>query len=293
MWALGSGSAKADEGKAPAYDISWPQCENGAPHGEFHFAVIGLNNGRPFTTNDCFKPQYAWAASVQAHPAVYINLDFPKAERPAADNGPYGRCAAEDGWCRGYNWGYALARDSVSRARSFGITPERYWLDVEMANHWSETARDNGQVVRGAVDYFVEHGIPVGVYGTRYQWQLITGGYAPSDVTLPLWVAGAEDATEAEARCSDRSFAFAGGNTWMVQYPEGEFDGNVLCDIAPRVTPAAPAKAPAPIATVVPQPSPTTVRPGATWPEAATNNPSTVTQSLHERIRQVLNSRVP
>lgn len=291
-----SESARADSSGAPAYDISWPQCESGAPHGDFSFAIIGLNNGRPFTTNDCFAPQYTWAAQVQVNPAVYINLDFPRAGRPEADNGPYGRCGETDTWCRGYNWGYALARDSVNRAISFGVSPERYWLDVEMANHWSDVPRDNGQVARGAIDYFLEHRIPVGIYGTRYQWNLITGGYTPPNVTLPLWVAGAEDITEAHERCFNRSLAFAGGDTWLVQYPEGEFDGNVLCSIAPAIKRPQPAK-PAPEVFAVP--STTTATPERApekkvtpWSTRATGT-DTLSRSLGDWVRQAFDGRSP
>lgn len=296
LWSFSGGSAKADSGAAPAYDISWPQCESGAPHGDFSFAVIGLNNGRPFTTNDCFAPQYVWAAQVQLNPAVYINLDFPRPGRPEAENGPFGRCEETDDWCRGYNWGYALARDSVRRAASFGVTPERYWLDVEMANHWSDLARDNGQVTRGAIDYFLEHNIPVGIYGTRYQWNLITGGYTPPNVTLPLWVAGAEDINEARDRCFNRSLAFAGGDTWMVQYPEGAFDGNVLCSIAPPIrrpaikapppaqTPAAPSK------TVAPER--TTERKVTAWSTRAAGTDG-IQQSLTDWLKQSFDGKTP
>lgn len=293
VWVLSTDTVRADSGSGPAYDISWPQCDSGAPYGDFSFAIIGLNNGRPFTTNDCFALQYAWAAQVQVHPAVYINLDFPKAGRPEAENGPYGRCAETDGWCRGYNWGYALARDSVNRALYFGVTPERYWLDVEMANHWSDLARDNGQVARGAIDYFIQHNIPVGIYGTRYQWNLITGGYAPPDVTLPLWVAGAEDITEAHERCFNRSLAFAGGDTWMVQYPEGAFDGNVLCSIAPAVQRPQPAqpvpdRPELPQATVTPEPAPE--KKVTPW-TAKTSGTDTLSRSLGDWIRQGFDGR--
>lgn len=298
-WSFSGTTARADSPGAPAYDISWPQCESGAPHTDFSFAIIGLNNGRPFTTNDCFEPQYVWAAQVQVNPAVYINLDFPKAGRPEAANGPYGRCAETDGWCRGYNWGWALAHDSVNRAMYFGVSPERYWLDVEMANHWSDLARDNGQVARGAIDYFIAHNIPVGLYGTRYQWNLITGGYTPPNVTLPLWVAGAEDIGEAHERCYNRSLAFAGGDTWMVQYPEGEFDGNVLCSIAPPVKrpvvaqppqPVPPETFVAPSTTVIPERTPE--RKVTPW-TAKSDATETISRSLNDWLRQAFDSRSP
>jgi hypothetical protein len=191
-------------------------------------AIIGLNDGRPFTGNECFGQQYRWAEQSQAHPDVYINLDFPALTSPQAATGPYGTCTDGDDWCRGYNYGYALAKETIGRSFVLGVSPGRFWLDVEMENHWSDSARNNAQVVRGALDYFLEFNIPVGIYGTHYQWGLITGGYVPAAV-VPLWVAGAEDRVEATARCDDQSFEFAGGVTWLVQYPEGGFDGNFVC----------------------------------------------------------------
>ncbi len=211
------------------YDISWPQCPTTLPQGGFHFAVIGLNNGYPFSSNDCFAFQYAWASTVEANPDVYINLDFPAPGAAHALDGPYGRCAETDDWCRAYNHGYALAKDNWQRAMYFGVSPGRYWFDVEMINRWSSWREANGQVIHGAVDYFLEHNLPIGIYGTHYQWGLITGHYMP-EVQLPIWVAGATSIEMAAQRCFDDTKRFAGGVTWMVQYPEGPFDGNVLCE---------------------------------------------------------------
>ncbi len=232
-----AGQVQADEGSPPAYDISWPQCPNTFPQGSFSFAVIGLNGGRPFTSNPCFTAQYEWAKLAEPNPDVYINVDFPKKGLKEAMTGPYGRCAETDDWCRGYNWGYNLARNSIERARVYGITPGRYWLDVEVDNYWSDSTRNNSQVVRGALDYFLDFNIPVGIYGTSYQWGLITGGYVPKAAKLPLWVAGAVTRDNAARRCGDASYHFAGGETWMVQYFEGAFDGNYLC-VADRNSPA-------------------------------------------------------
>lgn len=225
-------SVEADGGPSGylIYDISWPQCPTTTPQGGFHFAVIGLNNGYPFSTNDCFEFQYAWAKTVEEHPDVYINLDFPKPGNERALTGPYGRCTETDDWCRAYNYGYALAKDSHARAQRFGITPGRYWFDVEMINYWSNWPAANGQVVHGAVDYFLDMNLPIGIYGTSYQWGLITGNHVPEGATLPLWLAGATSIEHAAARCNDSSKLFAGGVAWLVQYPQDGFDGNVLCE---------------------------------------------------------------
>ena len=241
----------------PAYDISWPQCPDKTPTSSFLFAIIGLNNGRPFTSNPCFREQYAWATLAEPHPDVYINLEFPRADASYAGDGPYGRCAENDGWCRGYNYGWWAAADAVQKATTLGVRPSRYWLDVEMDNYWSDAPRDNAQVVRGALDRFRAMNLSVGIYGTRYQWNLITGGFQAPGV--PLWVAGAEFGSDAISRCTARSFTFAGGVTWMVQYPYEGYDGNYRCPNAgplnAAASPAAPEPAPAAQPTV-PPPSP-------------------------------------
>ena len=224
--------AKADDGEVlPSYDISWPQCPDNIPSGDFEFAVIGLNNGRPFTSNPCFMTQYEWARNAEANPAVYINLDFPRQGRIEAANGPFGACGEFEQWCRGYNWGYHLAEDSVRQAQARGVRPSRYWLDVEMDNYWTNWTPFNAQVVRGVLDYFLEAHVPIGIYGTNYQWGLITGGVQAPE-PLPLWVAGATSGEMAAERCHQEKYAFAGGETWMVQYPYNGYDGNVLCPLA-------------------------------------------------------------
>ncbi len=254
--------------------------------------MIGLNRGKPFTNNECFWPQYQWAKAAQTHPDVYINLDFPRAGRAEALTGPYGRCEETDDWCRGYNWGYNLAKDAVWRGGLWGIQPGRYWFDVEVDNHWSASTRNNAQVVRGAVDYFLDFNVPMGVYGTRYQWGLITGGYALPPMT-PLWVAGARTRAEAERRCDNNTnLAFGGGLIWIAQYyPEGVWDGNVLCPPAvranaaaasqvtstaqaatapsPTQTAAAPTARPAPTATPTASPTPQTLAPEPRIPSFA------------------------
>src|SRR5688572_121570 len=199
----------------PGWDISWPQCGKAYPPGPVAFAIIGINNGRPFTTNPCFMHQYLWAQRSEQHPAVYVNTAFPKPEHTEANLGPYGLCAADDGWCRGYNYGWGLANDVVLRVAQMRITPPIYWLDVETGNYWSSDKQNNSQVIRGALDYFRQRNLKVGIYGTPYQWSLIAGSYTAPGV--PIWTAGAQGIDAAARRCTP-AYAFAGGTVVMVQY---------------------------------------------------------------------------
>jgi hypothetical protein len=225
---LGAHPGLADHGppQIPGYDISWPQCGKLYPPGPIAFAVIGINNGKPYTSNPCFMDQYRWAQRVERNPAVYVNLDYPKPDRPEAKTGPYGTCAEGDEWCRAYNYGYGIGREAVTRAGSLRITPSMYWLDVETGNFWSDDPTYNAQVIRGTIEYFKEKVLPAGIYGTPRQWRIIAG---PSSPGLPIWTAGAQGIDQAMARCDDPAYAFAGGKVVMSQYYDFGFDTNFRC----------------------------------------------------------------
>jgi hypothetical protein len=214
--------------QVPGYDISWPQCHGQAfPPAPIAFMIIGINGGRPFMPNPCFIQQYRWSQRFEPHPAVYLNTDYPKEGRDEpARTGPYGTCAADDEWCRAYNYGYAIAREAVTRAHALGITPSFWWLDVETGNYWSNNPTYNAQVIRAALDYFRERNLPVGIYSTPRQWRIIA---AQAAYGLPVWTAGAQGIDMARERCFDPTYAFAGGEVVLVQYYDHGFDANFAC----------------------------------------------------------------
>lgn len=211
---------------APGFDISWPQCGKAYPPGPVAFAVVGINNGKPFTANPCFLHQFEWAKRIETTPAVYLNTAFPKPGVPEALAGPYGACAETDGWCRGYNYGWGLAKDVVERARAMRVSPSMYWLDVETGNYWSSDTQNNSQVIRAALDYFRAQRLPAGIYGTPYQWRLIAGNWQSPGIAI--WTAGAQGVAMAASRCN-AGYAFAGGTVVMVQYYDWGFDTNHIC----------------------------------------------------------------
>lgn len=210
----------------PGYDISWPQCGKPYPAGPVAFAIIGINGGRPYTANPCFLDEYRWAQRFERNPAVYVNTAYPKPEAIEATIGPSGPCAAEDHWCRAYNFGYGIGREVVQRATNLRIVPSMWWLDVETGNYWSDDPAYNAQVIRATIDYFRERNLPLGIYSTPRQWRIIAGGYAPG---LPVWTAGAQGIEESHRRCFDSAYAFAGGAVRLVQYYDYGFDTNFLC----------------------------------------------------------------
>ncbi|MHB2023423.1 MAG: glycoside hydrolase family 25 domain-containing protein [Mycobacteriales bacterium] len=147
-------------------DISWPQCHTSPsiqlPLG---FLIIGLNDGRPFTTNPCLSSQLS-AASDRSGYAVYANIDAATSGDPTA-------------------YGQAIAADIQRRLQAAGLHPRIVWLDVEVINHWS-TPAVNVAVIRGAVTGLAAHGITAGIYSSPAMWAQITGG---ASLSLPVWTA--------------------------------------------------------------------------------------------------------
>jgi hypothetical protein len=231
-------------------DISWPQCEKGMPSSPQSFGIIGITGGRAFYQNPCLVSEYAWSLLGSAPPSFFVNLNSPMGSAAfKGDSGPRGACRPDDAICRSYNFGYNAARLAYADAQSQETTSSMWWLDVETENSWSDNTAANGQVVQGAIDYIRAQGRTVGVYSTGLQWNQIAGGFAPG---LPVWVAGAPDATTAPSYCAS-SHAFGGGTVWLVQYVSGDFDTNYACPAqAPVSLPLTPPLTPLPSALPAP-----------------------------------------
>jgi hypothetical protein len=191
-------------------DISWPQCGGANPSGGYGFGIIGVTGGRPFTGNDCFASQFAWAQSTGS-PQMYINVAY--GQRAAAPL----LCTADDAACQAYNYGYESARwgyqyaakQSNNASDALGV----WWLDVETGNNWSDDTDLNSYVIQGALDYLqLIKGKTVGVYSTSYQWGLIAGSFAPP--STPNWVAGATSLGD-RLKCS--APLWPGGQVWAAQ----------------------------------------------------------------------------
>jgi len=92
------------------------------------------------------------------------------------------------------------------------------WIGAE------EDLGRNRAVIAGAVRYLQEERhFAVGIYSTPAMWEEITGTW---QVGPPAWVGGGTKA-DAPARCG---VGFTGGPVYLVQYPDGDYDGNVRRD---------------------------------------------------------------
>lgn len=213
------------------FDISYPQCNRPYPTAAHSFIIVGVNGGKPFTSNDCFSAEYDWAARTSSQsPSIYMNLKYVVGSTADnGSNGPAGACSDQEETCKAYNYGYNAAKDAYDTPGS--RTGRVWWIDLELENTWSSSEAMNGQVIQGAIDFFQNQGVLVGVYSSPEHWGKIAGSFKPRHVNqgvLPLWIFLADDLGEAPSLCSS-SNAFGGGTPWLVQFPSNGFDGVYVC----------------------------------------------------------------
>jgi hypothetical protein len=236
------------------WDVSWPQCTTAGsatsrlPVGGA-FAVVGLTRGRPFTDNECFAAQWAWASSLPGEPAAYLNLNAP-GPRPGVDGQRWtalcGTGTATSACGRAY--GVAVARYALERLPTVSRSGGRpmVWMDVEgpYANgpFWQTgdagSVAVNRAVLAGAVETLRAAGYRVGIYTDRgtspaNDWRDIMGGYRLTQTQN--WVFRSVTA-DAAAHCTAADSA-TGGPVVMVQVQpqqSGEaFDVDHLCAATP------------------------------------------------------------
>ena len=202
------------------YDVSWPQCGQSLPTSGA-IRIVGVNDGRAFTTNPCLSTQGKWAGSSAS---VYLNLNSPP-DTSRDMTGPAGSCSSSNTSCQAYNYGANAVTFSLSAAQAAGVTGAVWWLDVETGNAWSASTANNDQVIRGALAQLAADKLTAGIYSTSYQWGVIAGSWTPD---VPEWVpSGSSSAAGATATCGDTYFT--SGATWLVQYANGSYDGDVAC----------------------------------------------------------------
>jgi hypothetical protein len=234
------------------WDISWPQCTtrgattSNLPDGGA-FAVVGLTRSAPFTDNECFDAQWAWASSLPGEPSVYINTDAPGVRD---SNG--GRVWAEicgtgtpTSAC-GFAYGGRIAQYVLPELPT---TPSggkpMVWLDVEgpyengpfWQTDYSGAVAVNRAVINGTVATLRDAGYRIGIYSDRADstspdWSNILGDFPVPHLQAWVFRTGTGE-TPAEMCAKDVSFS--GGPVVMVQdQPEaGEvgqtYDINHLC----------------------------------------------------------------
>ena len=248
---------------ASGHDISWPQCGAAYP-ADGAFGIVGVTDGRAWSTNPCLASEYQWAASYPRTPDLYMNTANPAPHSsyywPASGAKDPALCRdatiTTDPGCA-YDYGWHTAADALATSKSsLGNNAQGvWWLDVETGNTWNGDASSNAADMQGSIDYLLaQHVAGVGVYSTGYQWGVITGGYATGNSStyasawsseftspnglagVPSWVAGASGPSDAPSYCSS---SFLGTTTWLVQYIAGGFDVDYACSTGPPPPPPA------------------------------------------------------
>ncbi len=236
-------------------DISWPQCTSRGsttsrlPDGGA-FAVVGLTRSGPFTDNECFAAQWAWANTLPGEPMVYLNLDAPgvrdgstEGQRVWAEVCGTGTPTSACGLAYGERIGrYAL--DRLPRVTRHGGRPQ-VWMDVEgpYANGpfwqtgYAGAVAVNRSVIQGVVNVLRAAGYRVGTYSDRASvgaanndWNLIVGQWQLLE--MQNWVFRSPDA-DGRTICGPEH-SFSGGPVVMAQVqpatnPGAAYDVDDLC----------------------------------------------------------------
>ena len=201
-------------------DISYPNCAALLPGGR-SFAVIGLNAGRPFTTNPCFAAE--WTSGTPRR-SVYINTAYsPILARHITPD--CAAAASAEGLRPSARRAYAIGCSEAAAAleQLAGTTPEAVWLDVEAGNSWSIHRALNVAAITGILERLLTQ-LPrpiVGIYSNDVYWQQIAGRW--SSLSVPEWIAtDAPDPPGCPA-------GFAAGPVWLAQSVDGPLDRDTVC----------------------------------------------------------------
>jgi hypothetical protein len=190
------------------FDVSHPQCGRVLP-ATGGYGIVGINGGRPLSSNKCLAKQSQWAATKPGR-AVYINTGYPGTGDPVG----YGR---------------KLVDDAIAREHAAGVSGTTvWWLDVETVNTWEGSQRENATVLDSMAAHLQELGVRVGIYSTPSMWVEIAGTWEPG---LPVWYATGPGTQATAAPACGRTFA--GSATAMVQWVQaadgGALDHNLIC----------------------------------------------------------------
>ncbi len=219
------------------YDISWPQCPSTTPP-DGDFVIIGLTDGKAFTTNPCLAAQRTWSLSHTTNPAhAYTWANYPTSAQLT-------RYGASGPWTSGttsgqlHNVGYAEGTYAASTLAALPWKPPAVWVDVEQpaptSTHgqlWPDSPtralKDRNRfVIEGVLRALEDNGYAVGIYSVSSHWAQIVGSWwLPG---IPAWVsAGTRGETAATAMCSQPSWS--GGTVVLAQWWDATTDYDVTC----------------------------------------------------------------
>jgi hypothetical protein len=219
---LGAARASLYLSGATGYDISFPNCREALP-ASGGFWIIGVNGGRPLTTNRCFQLEYTHSQTPGGSPlAVYLNTGYSRSLLGRVT--PACRAAA------------AATRLATARARAYALgcsegeqslqalaglpAPAAVWLDVETSNAWSTATALNVSTLQGLIDTLDREApaTTIGIYSNRRWWHRITRDWQLP--ALPEWL------PDPDPSCPT---GFAGGPVWLRQGGTTRIDIDHAC----------------------------------------------------------------
>jgi hypothetical protein len=206
-----------------------------------NFAIIGINGGKNFTSNQCLAQQ----RQLVPNSDFYVNTAYPGyavAKKYANVLG----CMSADRICVAQNYGVQAGRYALGIARKADVSVAKdttVWLDVEESNDWEKldqnpmSALENRASLEGeaAAIAAANDNIRIGYYSgppnthkpsSRGIWARITGLNNSNGLLVgwqnlkPAWIAtGSGNYSQALVACSTRG-SFNGGVAEFSQYEE-------------------------------------------------------------------------
>ena len=234
------------------FDISFPQCSSTLPSPK-GFAIIGVNNGHPFSVNPCLARELQWSkTSLSASPEFYVNASNPgpsSAQWPTGQQSPQVclgansvACSFDYGWNAGKgSFARVVAAELATGASSASAAAAApWWLDVESGNAWqtirilhaptaAEFANDQA-TLEGELAYLSSRGVTsLGIYSTMTQWKGLMGVTGTTFAAERSWLTPYGSLAIAQGGCAAASFT--GGRVAMIQYPSQGLDGDFRCPL--------------------------------------------------------------
>ncbi|MDA8397248.1 MAG: hypothetical protein M0Z29_05285 [Actinomycetota bacterium] len=211
---------------AIGYDVSWPNCTDTPPTSPtVTFAIVGITDGRPFTSSPCAWNEYSTAQNL-GEPSLYFNTGYAGAYARdivstcskavtslGSSTNPFGGLKghkltqAEQAW----EIGCSEAQYGVKNEPGTALF---WWADVETGNSWSTNVSLNQFTIDGMSYAMNNFGNPGGgVYSLPSSWTKLTGSrtWIPTPA-VPTWVAGGS------CTASSSSTWFASSSTYPTPY---------------------------------------------------------------------------
>jgi len=164
------------------YDASYPQGTSTPPTG--NFAIIGVDHGRPFTTNQYAGTQWGFAiTATNGSPSLYFNTGYALAYAQSDTGSCTTASASYNPVASGHTlselqaaWAIGCSEASWAVSLEPAGAPTMWWADIETGNSWSKNPALNQATILGmANEIETSTSVPFGIYSTPSMWTSITG----------------------------------------------------------------------------------------------------------------------